>query len=128
MDNQKHQKDTFYTRQPCLHGTVFSPTGVHTCAPVHPTGVHICAPVHCTGAHECTPVHYTGALSGVPVQLTGVHTCAPVQPTGVPIVRALYSLNHAPMHVYPVDKRARVRAYYPLNTFVRPSVQPLPKK
>jgi hypothetical protein len=38
--------------------------------------------------------------------------CAPVQPTGAPIVRALNSLNRAPMHVYPVDRRARVRAYY----------------
>jgi hypothetical protein len=47
-----HQKDSFFTLQPCLIGAVFSPTGAH-----------ICAPVHYTGAHICVPVHYTGALS-----------------------------------------------------------------
>jgi hypothetical protein len=38
--------------------------------------------------------------------------CAPVQPTGAPIVRAHYPLTGARMRVYPVDRRARVHAYY----------------
>jgi hypothetical protein len=95
MNNQKPQKDTFYTRQPYLHGAVFLPTGVHTWAPMHSTGAHICAPVHYTGAHECALVHYTGTLSGVHVHSTGAHMCAPVQSTGP-----------AHLHAYSTDRRA----------------------
>jgi hypothetical protein len=82
------------------------------CAPVHYTGAHVCAPVHYTGALSGAPVHSTGAHMCAPVQPTGAHMCAPVQPTGAPIVRTLYPLTSAPMHIYPVDRHARVRAYY----------------
>jgi hypothetical protein len=119
MDNQKHQKDTFYTRQPCLHSAVF----LTTCTPTHPIGAHMCAPIHYTCTHECTPVHSTGTLSSMPVhhtrvhisalvQLTSAHMCATVQPTGALIVHALNPLNRAHMRVYPMDRCTRVHAYY----------------
>jgi hypothetical protein len=119
MDNQQDKKNTFYTRQPCLHGAVFQPTGTHTCVPVHPTGVHMCAPVHYIGVHVYMPVHYIGThmcapvhYTGMPVHSTGAHTCAHVQSIGAHTVHTLYPGTSAPMCAYLVGRHARVCAYY----------------
>jgi hypothetical protein len=123
MQHSTTSKRLVFTLQPCLLGTVLLPTGVHTCVPVHYKGMHTCAPLHYTSAHQCTPICFTGEPLCAPFHLTDVHKCAPVKPTdahwctlvqltGVAIERALNSLYHAPMHIYLVGRRARMRAYH----------------
>jgi hypothetical protein len=87
-----HQKDSFFTPQPCPKVAVFLPTGGHVYAPVHYTGTHICAPVHYTGAHKCAPIQCTGALVSAPVHHTDALTSTPVQP----LVRACPPHRRAP--------------------------------
>jgi hypothetical protein len=105
-------KTQFSPFKTCLKGAIFSPTGAHTCAPVHYTGVHMCVPVHYTGTLLSAPVYHTGAHMCTPVQPTGAHLCAPVQLTGAPIGRALNYSTRAPMHSYSVNRRTRMRAFH----------------
>jgi hypothetical protein len=129
MDHQQHQKSSFTPVNLASKARFLTHRRAHmrACSP------HRCARMRTCSLHRCASVRtcsYTGALSvracspyraphaphrRAQVCACPIHSRAHMRAcstTGAHIVRAFIPPTSAPMRVYPVGRRARVRAYY----------------
>jgi hypothetical protein len=127
----KHQKTRFFYTPtlPPRRGFVthrrahMRACSLHRCARMRTCSLHKCASVRTYLFHRrapmcvCSPykraeVRACSTHKRAQVCACSTHECAPVQLTGAPFERALNPLYRVPMRVYPVGRRALMRAYH----------------
>jgi hypothetical protein len=124
-NHQQHQKDSFFPLQPCLLGAVFvthrhahmRACSLHRCVYRRACSLHRRAPVHTCLLYRRAPTRAYSPYRRTQVRAYQTHRRALVRAcsTHRRALRAClkFSQPHT-MHVYLVDRHARMCAYHPI--------------